>query len=223
MGKEVQSHTENEVWELVPRPSVPPGTKILPAVLAMKRKRRIATREVYKWKARLNIDGSKQEEEVNYRETFSPVTSLAAIRIVLITALIHAWNTKQINFVLVFTQTEAEYLAIFTATCKVLPHMELIQEMQKQGCGLQATTPHLHCCAFQDNSGFVKLATNVKNPKMRTRTRHINTKHHHIANKVQDGTISIFPVSTTDMLADILTKVCNEEIHTRLREKLMGW
>ncbi|KAI2499367.1 hypothetical protein MHU86_15079 [Fragilaria crotonensis] len=44
MEKEVKSHTENEVWELVPRSSVPPGTKILPAVWAMKRKRN-ATRK----------------------------------------------------------------------------------------------------------------------------------------------------------------------------------
>jgi hypothetical protein len=100
MGKEVQSHTENQVWELVPRSSVPPGTKILPAVWAMKRKHRIATREVYKWKARLNIDGSKQEEGGNYWETFSHVASWAAIRMVLITTLTHAWYTKQINFVL---------------------------------------------------------------------------------------------------------------------------
>ena len=41
--------------------------------------------------------------------------------------------------------------------------------------------------------------------------------------KVQDGTIFIHPVSTTDMLADIPTKVCNEEINTRLRQQLMGW
>ena len=47
MGKEVQSHQENEVWELVPRSSaVPTGTKNLPAVWAMKRKRRIPTREL---------------------------------------------------------------------------------------------------------------------------------------------------------------------------------
>ncbi|KAI2512113.1 hypothetical protein MHU86_2200 [Fragilaria crotonensis] len=115
MEKEVKSHTENEVWELVPRSSVPPGTKILPAVWAMKRKRRIATREVYKWKARLNIDGSKQEEGVNYWETFSPVASWAAIRMVLITTLIHGWHTKQIDFVLAYTQAEVEcelYMAI---------------------------------------------------------------------------------------------------------------
>jgi hypothetical protein len=114
-GEEVQSHTENEVWELVPRSSVPPGTKILPAVWAMKHKRRIATREVYKWKARLNIDGSKQEEGVNYWETFSPVASWAAIRMVLITTLIHGWFTKQIDFVLAYTQADVEcqlYMAI---------------------------------------------------------------------------------------------------------------
>ncbi|KAI2507330.1 hypothetical protein MHU86_7050 [Fragilaria crotonensis] len=439
MVKEVQSHTENGVWELVPRSSIPPGTKVLPAVWAMKRKRRIATREVYKWKARLNIDGSKQEEGVNYWETFSPVASWAAIRMVLITTLIHGWHTKQIDFVLAYTQaevecelymaipkgfevegdyvlmlkknlfgqkqagrvwnqhlvdklkevgfiprpddqelediiqemksvglnltvegdisdflgvqidrvnattfnlsqphlindvikelrldgknvaikkttgassktltrhldsppfddhfnyrsvigqmnylekcsrldiscavhqgardwdpenaewdpdtarsrtgyvilyascpviwasklqteialsTESEYLAISTATREVLPLMELIQEMQENGCGLTATTPQLHCRVFEDNTGAVELASSVKNPKMRPRTRHINTKYHHFRSKVQDGTISIHPISTEDMLADILTKICNEEIHTKLRKQLMGW
>ncbi|KAI2493484.1 hypothetical protein MHU86_21065 [Fragilaria crotonensis] len=114
-GEGGQESHRNQVWELVPRSSVPPGTKILPAVWAMKRKRRIATREVYKWKARLNIDGSKQEEGVNYWETFSPVASWAAIRMVLITTLIHGWYTKQIDFVLAYTQADVEcqlYMAI---------------------------------------------------------------------------------------------------------------
>ena len=95
--------------------------------------------------------------------------------------------------------------------------------MQQHGCGLTATTPHLHCRVFEDNSGAVELASSVKNPKMRPRTRHINTKYHHFRSKVQDGTISIHQVSTEEMLADILTKVCNEEIHTKLRKQLMGW
>jgi hypothetical protein len=132
------------------------------------------------------------------------------------------WASK-LQTEIALSTTEAEYLAISTATREVLPLMELIQEMQKQGCGLKATTPHLHCRVFEDNSGAVELANSVKNPKMRPRTRHINTKYHHFRDKVQDGIISIHPVSTTDMLADILTKVCNEEIHTRLRKQLMGW
>jgi hypothetical protein len=53
--------------------TIPPGTKVLTAVWAMKQKRRIDTREIYKWKARLNIDGSHKEKEINYLETFLPV------------------------------------------------------------------------------------------------------------------------------------------------------
>jgi hypothetical protein len=74
----------------------------------MKRKRKIATRKIYKWKARLNIDGSKQEEEVNFWETFAPVASWSTIRVVLILALIHGWDTRQIDFVFSYTQAAVE-------------------------------------------------------------------------------------------------------------------
>jgi hypothetical protein len=40
---------------------------------AMKQKRRIKTKEIYKWKARFNIQGSQQEYGVNYWEMFAPV------------------------------------------------------------------------------------------------------------------------------------------------------
>ena len=72
------------------------------------KKRKIATREIYKWKARVNIDGSKQEEGVNFRETFAPVASWSTIRMSLILALIHGWDTWQINFVLAYTQAAVE-------------------------------------------------------------------------------------------------------------------
>jgi hypothetical protein len=81
----------------------------------MKRKRRIATREVYKWKARLNIDGSKQEEGINYWETISPVASWSTIRLMLVLILIKGWETRQIDFVLAYTQADVEcemYMAI---------------------------------------------------------------------------------------------------------------
>ena len=54
-------------------------------------------------------------------------------------------------------------------------------------------------------------------------TRHINTKYHHFRDKVMNGTLEIHPVSTNDMLADILTKITNEAIHTRQRKRMMGW
>ncbi|KAI2491170.1 G-protein coupled peptide receptor [Fragilaria crotonensis] len=132
------------------------------------------------------------------------------------------WASK-LQSEIALSTTESEYLAISTATREVLPLMELVQEMQDHGCGLTATTPRLHCWVFEDNSGAIELATSVKNSKMRPRMRHINTKYHHFRNKVQDGTMSIHPVSTEDMLADILTQICNGETHTKLRKQLMGW
>ncbi len=72
----------------------------------MKRKRKIATQEIYKWKARLNIDGSKQEED--FWEAFAPVASWSTIRLVLIVALIHGLDNRQINFVLAYTQAAVE-------------------------------------------------------------------------------------------------------------------
>jgi len=40
---------------------VPEGHKVLDAVWSMKRKRHLLTRQVYKWKARLNVHGGQQE------------------------------------------------------------------------------------------------------------------------------------------------------------------
>ena len=48
METEVNAHSRNEHWELIPKSSVPNNKQVIPAVWAMKRKRRISTREVYK-------------------------------------------------------------------------------------------------------------------------------------------------------------------------------
>ena len=83
MIKEVDTHTKNRNWVIISKSDVPEGVKVLPAVWAMRRKRRITTGEVYKWKARLNIHGGKQEYGVNYWETYAPVVSWTTIRLYL--------------------------------------------------------------------------------------------------------------------------------------------
>ena len=51
MVDEVKAHTDNGHWVVRRRAQLPEGTKVLPAVWAMRRKRRITTGEPYKWKA----------------------------------------------------------------------------------------------------------------------------------------------------------------------------
>ena len=59
----------------------------------MKRKRRIATTEIYKWKARLNVHGGKQEYGVHYWETYSPVVQQNSIHMFLILSILQNWHT----------------------------------------------------------------------------------------------------------------------------------
>ena len=78
---------------VVRREDIPEGTKVLPAVWAMKRKRLIDARKVYKWKARLNVHGVKQDYGEHYTETFSPVIGWATIRLFLILSIIFGLHT----------------------------------------------------------------------------------------------------------------------------------
>jgi hypothetical protein len=108
MQREVKDHEDLKHWELVHRSEIPEGTKVLPAVWSMKRKRRIDTRQVYKWKARLNVHGGKQIKNVHYWETYSPVVKWASIRLFLTLALIKGWHTRQVDFVLAYPQADIE-------------------------------------------------------------------------------------------------------------------
>jgi hypothetical protein len=108
MKKEVDGQMSNGNLKLIHIDDVPKGATILPAVWAMRRKRRIDTNEIYKWKARLNIDGSKQTKGINYWETYAPVASWSVIRILLIMIIIKKWKTRQIDYVQAYTQAKAE-------------------------------------------------------------------------------------------------------------------
>ena len=105
---ELKAHFDNGNFELVHKSTIPEGVKTLPAVWQMKRKRRIQTGEVYKWKARLNLDGSRMIKDQHYSESYSPVASWPAIRFIMSLALKEKWETRQIDYVLAFTQAEAE-------------------------------------------------------------------------------------------------------------------
>jgi len=108
MEKEMRAHMENKHFSIVKRSSVPEGTPVMPAVWALRRKRRIDTRKVYKHKARINLDGSRQIKGLNYWETYSPVATWASIRLILIMAITNNWQTRQIDFVQAYTQANVE-------------------------------------------------------------------------------------------------------------------
>ena len=107
--KEVNDHIEGNHWELIPTEEVPKGTRVLDSVWAMKRKRDIKTRQVYKHKARLNIHGGQQEYGTHYTDTYSPVVNWFSVRLLLVLSKIHGYKTRQVDFVLAYPQADIPY------------------------------------------------------------------------------------------------------------------
>ena len=104
MRGEMDAHIEGKILKLTHINDVPNNAKLLPAVWQMKRNHHIKTREVYKWKSRLNVDCSRMVHKRDYNQTYAPVASWNIIRLLLILVLVHSWHTIQLDYVLAFTQ-----------------------------------------------------------------------------------------------------------------------
>ena len=87
---------------------VPEGATILPTVWALRRKHDIRTREVKKWKAHLNIDGSNMVKGKHYDETYAPVATWASIRLILALKVINGWKSIQLDYVAAYPQAPME-------------------------------------------------------------------------------------------------------------------
>jgi len=86
--EDIQEELEAQInagnFAILKRSKVPKGTTILPGVWQMKRKCHILTREVYKWKVCLFLDGSCQVFGQDCDLTYAPVSEWAVICFILI-------------------------------------------------------------------------------------------------------------------------------------------
>jgi Reverse transcriptase (RNA-dependent DNA polymerase) len=116
--------------------------------------------------------------------------------------------------------TESEYIALSQCLRQTIPLMRLVEEIKEKFDLPMETIPEVRCKLFEDNSGAVELS-NV--PKMRPRTKHINTKYHHFRSYVAKGLIKVLKIGTEDQLADILTKNLREDLFLKFRKWICGW
>lgn len=111
--------------------------------------------------------------------------------------------------IVAMSTTEAEYIAPSDATKETIWLRYLLESMRAANNGL--TTMKV------DNQGAIKL---IKNPEYHKRTKHIEVRYRFIRGKYDDGQIEIIYVSSSDQLADILTKALSKEFFIQLREQL---
>ena len=108
VGAELEGHERMGNYEPIPLDQVPTGTKLIDMVWSMRRKRKINTQEVYKWKARLNVHGGQQVHGVHFWDTYAPVVTWQTVRLFLILSLILGWQSRQLDFVMAYPQAPAE-------------------------------------------------------------------------------------------------------------------
>ncbi len=104
----MNGHVTNKNWALIKRSEVPEDADVVPSVWSMRRKRDITTNKIKKYKACLNLHGGKQVYRMNYYETYAPVVTWFAIRLLIVIGIIFGWALRQVDFVMAYPQAPIE-------------------------------------------------------------------------------------------------------------------
>ena len=104
INSEVETILSNHTWKLV---DLPPGNKPLQCKGIFKRKMK-ADGAIDKYKARLVVKGYKQREGLDYFDTYSPVTRITSIRMLIAIAAVYKLEIHQMDVKTAFLNGDLE-------------------------------------------------------------------------------------------------------------------
>jgi hypothetical protein len=111
-----------------------------------------------------------------------------------------SWSSKRQPTVAAST-TEAEYMAAASSVKEGLWLRKLFNSLD-----LPITTVDINC----DNQSAIKL---LKNPVFSVRSKHIDVVHHFARERIQSKEVTFHYIPTTDMAADMMTKILPANKH----------
>ena len=107
------------------------------------------------------------------------------------------------------SSAEAEYRAWRKVVGELVWLNRLFEEL-----AVPTSTPY---AVFCDSQSTLHIA---RNPVFHQRTKHIEVDCHFIRNKLHDGLMTLHHVTTSDQLADVLTKALTGIKHSTILNKL---
>jgi hypothetical protein len=87
------------------------------------------------------------------------------------------FGKSQMQTEIALSSTEAEFIALATATRAAIPIQHILTEMKELGFPVVTYNNSIHCHVFEDNSGVLAIA---KVPKTSPRTKRIHVKYFHL-------------------------------------------
>lgn len=119
------------------------------------------------------------------------------------------WRSKK-QTVVARSSAEAELRALALGVCEGLWIKRVLKDLQQLDSSLQIN-------AFCDNISAIHMA---ENPVHHDKTKHVEIDRHFIREKLEDLTLSIQHISSSEQVADILTKSLSPGIFHKLLSKL---
>ena len=103
MKNEIDKLLENEIYEIVPRHTVPRSKTVLNAVWSHRRKT-TPNGIVYRYRSRVCDNGSQQKYGHDFMDTYSPLVSWTTVQLLLVLSITLNLQTRQVDYVQIFSQ-----------------------------------------------------------------------------------------------------------------------
>ena len=119
-----------------------------------------------------------------------------------------SWNCKK-QATMATSKAEAEYISAWEATCEIVWLLRILEDLGIS----QAEATSL----FIDSQSAIKLA---KNPIFHSKTKHVDTKYHHIRSLISKDVIKPIYCSSEDQISDIFMKPLGRIKFTKFKDEL---
>jgi hypothetical protein len=194
--KKVNGHVDCDHWALVKQADIPENVEVLPSVWSVHCKHNLTTGAISKHKACLSIHKGKQKYGVNYYDTYAPVVTWFAVRLLLVFGLLFGWSLRQVDFVMAYPQAPIE--------------MDMYKELPN-GIVVKGGNSTDHILKLLQNLYGQKQAGHVWNKYLNEKLREINFSQSLVDDCVfyQDNVIFIVYVNDGIFLGPSEEKISN--------------